>query len=134
MTYDDGREQAGLAIIEQLGWGQNDEVKALDEDLWRIISEANFGTIWARPGLSLHLRDCGDVRVDPIRLYRQCRIFPRERDRRPDQIIEGRAAIPSSVRTIVQVAMPGSDEACLQTLQPARIPGRTRAQAIFFQQ
>jgi len=57
MTYDDGREQAGLAIIEQLGWGQNDEVKALDEDLWRIISEANFGTIWARPGLSLRDRE-----------------------------------------------------------------------------
>lgn len=57
MTYDDGREKAGLAIIEQLGWGQNEEVKALDEDLWRIISEANFGTIWARPGLSLRDRE-----------------------------------------------------------------------------
>ncbi|WDF75168.1 carboxymuconolactone decarboxylase family protein [Novosphingobium sp. KACC 22771] len=56
-TYNDGREQAGLAIIEQLGWGQNEEVRALDEDLWRIISEANFGTIWAREGLSLRDRE-----------------------------------------------------------------------------
>jgi 4-carboxymuconolactone decarboxylase len=55
--YNDGREQAGLKIIEQLGWGQNEEVKELDEDLWRIISEANFGTIWARPGLSLRERE-----------------------------------------------------------------------------
>lgn len=51
------REQAGLAIIEQLGWGQNEGVRELDEDLWRIVSEANFGTIWARPGLSLRDRE-----------------------------------------------------------------------------
>lgn len=51
------REKAGLAIIEQLGWGQNEGVRELDEDLWRIISEANFGTIWARPGLSLRERE-----------------------------------------------------------------------------
>jgi 4-carboxymuconolactone decarboxylase len=51
------REKAGLAIVEQLGWGQNEGVRELDEDLWRIISEANFGTIWARPGLSLRDRE-----------------------------------------------------------------------------
>jgi 4-carboxymuconolactone decarboxylase len=51
------REKAGLAVIEQLGWGQNEGVRELDEDLWRIISEANFGTIWARPGLSLRERE-----------------------------------------------------------------------------
>jgi 4-carboxymuconolactone decarboxylase len=51
------REKAGLAIIEQLGWGQNEGVRELDEDLWRIVSEANFGTIWARPGLSLRDRE-----------------------------------------------------------------------------
>ncbi len=55
--YQDGREQAGLAIIEQLGWGQNEGVRELDQDLWKIVSEANFGTIWARPGLSLRDRE-----------------------------------------------------------------------------
>jgi 4-carboxymuconolactone decarboxylase len=55
--YNDDREKAGLKIIEQLGWGQNEGVRELDEDLWRIISEANFGTIWARPGLSLRDRE-----------------------------------------------------------------------------
>ena len=56
-TYNDDREKAGLEIISQLGWGQNEGVRELDEDLWRIISEANFGTIWARPGLSLRDRE-----------------------------------------------------------------------------
>lgn len=51
------REEAGLAIIERLGWGRNEGVRELDEDLWRIVSEANFGTIWARPGLSLRDRE-----------------------------------------------------------------------------
>ncbi len=51
------RERAGLAIIEQLGWGRNEGVRELDEDLWRIVSEANFGTVWARPGLSLRDRE-----------------------------------------------------------------------------
>ena len=50
-------EQAGLEVLEALGWGHNEDVKALDEDLWRIISETNFGAIWARPGLSLRDRE-----------------------------------------------------------------------------
>ena len=50
-------EQAGFEVLEALGWDHNEDVKALDEDLWRIISETNFGTIWARPGLSLRDRE-----------------------------------------------------------------------------
>jgi alkylhydroperoxidase/carboxymuconolactone decarboxylase family protein YurZ len=55
--FDDGREAAGLAVLEQLGWGTNEGVRELDEDLWRIVTEANFGTIWARPGLALRDRE-----------------------------------------------------------------------------
>ena len=51
------REAAGLAILERLGWGENEDVRALDEDLWRLICETNFGAIWARPGLSLRDRE-----------------------------------------------------------------------------
>jgi 4-carboxymuconolactone decarboxylase len=51
------REKAGLAVIEALGWGQNEGVRELDEDLWRLISETNFGAIWSRPGLSLRERE-----------------------------------------------------------------------------
>lgn len=50
-------EEAGLAILQQLGWGRNEGVQELDEDLWRIITETNFGTIWSRPGLSLRERE-----------------------------------------------------------------------------
>jgi 4-carboxymuconolactone decarboxylase len=53
----DPREAAGLAILAQLGWGENEGVRDLDEDLWRIVTETNFGTIWARPGLSLRERE-----------------------------------------------------------------------------
>ena len=56
-SFNDDREKAGLAVLSQLGWGQNEGVRELDEDLWRIITEANFGTIWARPGLSLRDRE-----------------------------------------------------------------------------
>jgi 4-carboxymuconolactone decarboxylase len=55
--FNDDREKAGLAVLDQLGWGQNEGVRELDEDLWRIVTEANFGTIWARPGLSLRDRE-----------------------------------------------------------------------------
>jgi 4-carboxymuconolactone decarboxylase len=51
------RERAGLAVLEQLGWGSNAGVRELDEDLWRIVTEANFGTIWSRTGLSLRDRE-----------------------------------------------------------------------------
>jgi alkylhydroperoxidase/carboxymuconolactone decarboxylase family protein YurZ len=54
---DDGREAAGFAVLEQLGWGHNEGVRELDEDLWRIVTETNFGTIWARPGLPLRDRE-----------------------------------------------------------------------------
>lgn len=56
--FNDGRREAGDAIIAQLGWeGEKDQVREMDEDLWNIIREANFGTIWARPGLSLRDRE-----------------------------------------------------------------------------
>lgn len=53
----DGREEAGFAVLDQLGWGRNEGVRELDEDLWRIVTETNFGTIWARPGLPLRDRE-----------------------------------------------------------------------------
>jgi len=50
-------EQAGLDVMAKLGWGTNADTRALDEDLWHIINEANFGVIWSRPGLSLRDRE-----------------------------------------------------------------------------
>jgi len=51
------REQAGLDLMAKLGWGTNADTRALDEDLWHIINEANFGLVWSRPGLSLRDRE-----------------------------------------------------------------------------
>ena len=53
----DSLESAGLEVLGRLGWGENEDVRALDEDLWRLISETNFGAIWARPGLALRDRE-----------------------------------------------------------------------------
>lgn len=53
----DTRERMGLAVLAELGWGENEGVRELDEDLWRIVTETNFGAIWARPGLSLRERE-----------------------------------------------------------------------------
>lgn len=50
-------EQAGLDVMAKLGWGTNADTKALDEDLWHIINQANFGVVWSRPGLSLRDRE-----------------------------------------------------------------------------
>ena len=50
-------EQAGLDVMAKLGWGTNADTKALDEDLWHIINQANFGAVWSRPGLSLRDRE-----------------------------------------------------------------------------
>ncbi|WEK46370.1 MAG: carboxymuconolactone decarboxylase family protein [Candidatus Andeanibacterium colombiense] len=58
MSDTDGdRHQRGLDVLEALGWGHNEATRELDEDLWRIVTETNFGTIWARPGLSLRERE-----------------------------------------------------------------------------
>lgn len=57
MTAPDDRRAAGLAVLEQLGWGSNEGVRALDEDLWQIVTDTNFGTIWSRPGLPLRDRE-----------------------------------------------------------------------------
>jgi 4-carboxymuconolactone decarboxylase len=57
------REQAGLDVMAKLGWGTNADTRALDEDLWHIINEANFGVIWSRPGLSLRDREVVSLTV-----------------------------------------------------------------------
>ena len=57
MFNPEGRRQRGLAVYKQMGWGENESVKALDEDLWQFITDIGFGEIWSRPGLSLRERE-----------------------------------------------------------------------------
>lgn len=47
----------GLAVYKQMGWGENNAVKELDEDLWQFTTDVLFGEIWSRPGLSLRERE-----------------------------------------------------------------------------
>ena len=53
MSDTDDRRARGLAVYQQMGWGENTAVKELDEDLWRFTTDVLFGEIWSRPGLSL---------------------------------------------------------------------------------
>lgn len=57
VDFNDGRLETGLEVMRQIGWGTNEGVRALSEDLWKITTETNFGTIWSRPGLSLRERE-----------------------------------------------------------------------------
>ena len=52
-----GRRERGLAVYKEMGWGENESVKALDEDLWQFITDIGFGEVWSRPGLSLRERE-----------------------------------------------------------------------------
>lgn len=51
------RRQRGLEVYGKMGWGENEGVKQLDEDLWRFTTDVLFGEIWSRPGLSLRERE-----------------------------------------------------------------------------
>jgi 4-carboxymuconolactone decarboxylase len=57
MSDTDDRRARGLAVYQQMGWGENTAVKELDEDLWRFTTDVLFGEIWSRPGLSLRERE-----------------------------------------------------------------------------
>jgi alkylhydroperoxidase/carboxymuconolactone decarboxylase family protein YurZ len=57
MADEKGRRERGLEVLRKMGWGDNPTLKALDEDLWAFTTDAFFGDIWARPGLSLRERE-----------------------------------------------------------------------------
>lgn len=57
MTEAETLEEAGLDVLQRLGWGDNAEIREMDEDLWRLVLRNNFGGIWSRPGLNLRDRE-----------------------------------------------------------------------------
>jgi 4-carboxymuconolactone decarboxylase len=52
-----GRRERGLEIYRQMGWGNNQDLKDLDEDLWNLTTDFVFGEVWSRPGLTLRERE-----------------------------------------------------------------------------
>ena len=57
MSYDQERRARALEIYRQMGWGENEVVKEIDMELWKMITDVMFGEIWSRPGLSLRERE-----------------------------------------------------------------------------
>jgi 4-carboxymuconolactone decarboxylase len=58
-----GRRKRGLKIYKEMGWGTNQELKDLDEDLWALTTDFVFGEVWSRPGLSLREREIAVLAV-----------------------------------------------------------------------
>ena len=57
MSYDQERRARALEIYKKMGWGENEIVKEIDMELWKMITDVMFGEIWSRPGLSLRDRE-----------------------------------------------------------------------------
>ena len=57
MSYDGERRARALEIYQKMGWGENEIVKEIDMELWKMITDVMFGEIWSRPGLSLRDRE-----------------------------------------------------------------------------
>ena len=57
MGYDEERRARALETYKKMGWGENEVVKEIDMELWKLITDVMFGDIWSRPGLSLRDRE-----------------------------------------------------------------------------
>ena len=57
MSYDQERRARALETYKKMGWGENEVVKEIDMELWKMITDVMFGEIWSRPGLSLRDRE-----------------------------------------------------------------------------
>jgi 4-carboxymuconolactone decarboxylase len=57
------RRKRGLQVYEQMGWGTNQDLRDLDEDLWALTTDFVFGEVWSRPGLSLREREIAVLAV-----------------------------------------------------------------------
>src|SRR4026209_928273 len=56
MSYDQERRARALETYKKMGWGENEVVKEIDMELWKMITDVMFGEVWSRPGLSLRDR------------------------------------------------------------------------------
>ncbi len=57
MSYEQERRARALEVYRKMGWGENEIVKEIDGELWKLITDVTFGEIWSRPGLSLRDRE-----------------------------------------------------------------------------
>ncbi|HEY7244260.1 MAG TPA: carboxymuconolactone decarboxylase family protein [Xanthobacteraceae bacterium] len=57
------RRKRGLRIYDRMGWGANQDLHDLDQDLWALTTDFVFGEVWSRPGLSLREREIAVLAV-----------------------------------------------------------------------
>ena len=53
MKENSARRARGLAMYKKLGWGINEGLKSVDEEVWGLTTDFILGDVWSRPGLSL---------------------------------------------------------------------------------
>lgn len=53
MKETSARRARGLAMYEKLGWGTNEGLRSVDEEVWGLTTDFILGDVWSRPGLSL---------------------------------------------------------------------------------
>jgi 4-carboxymuconolactone decarboxylase len=57
MTIDPEARARGIDVLEQLGWNDIPTLKAMDEEFYDFTVENCFGSVWARPGMSMRDRE-----------------------------------------------------------------------------
>ena len=53
MKENSARRARGLEMYRKLGWGTNEGLKSVDEEVWGLTTDFILGDVWSRPGLSL---------------------------------------------------------------------------------
>ena len=56
MKENSARRARGLAMYKKLGWGTNEGLKSVDEEVWGLTTDFILGDVWSRPGLSKKTR------------------------------------------------------------------------------
>lgn len=57
MSESNDKREKGLDILRQMGWSEKPQVDNMDDEFWDFTLENLFGTVWARPGMSLRDRE-----------------------------------------------------------------------------
>jgi 4-carboxymuconolactone decarboxylase len=57
MTSDQAAHARGMDVLAQLGWEDIPTLRAMDEEFYNVTVENCFGSVWARPGMSIRDRE-----------------------------------------------------------------------------
>jgi 4-carboxymuconolactone decarboxylase len=57
MSNDSEARARGMQVLGRLGWNDIPALKAMDEEFYDFTVENCFGSVWARPGMSIRDRE-----------------------------------------------------------------------------